>query len=97
MKCPVCNETELQGKQKYCSGACKTKASRNRNSGDNNVTLVTANVTVTDESVPNVTKGHWIGKAPHKPIWSECLREDCPQMHNPEPNWEPSCEKACCA
>jgi hypothetical protein len=28
MKCPICNDKELSGKQKYCSGACKQKALR---------------------------------------------------------------------
>lgn len=30
MKCPQCNNKELTGKQKYCSGACKMKASRTK-------------------------------------------------------------------
>ncbi len=46
MKCPVCDK-ELIGKQKYCSGACKMKAARNRNT---NVTKSSPNVT------PSVTK-----------------------------------------
>lgn len=32
MKCPVCNTSELVGKQKYCSGACRVRASRNKDS-----------------------------------------------------------------
>lgn len=49
MKCPVCNDKELVGRQKYCSGACKMKASRNRNIEDENVTLPT----VTPSNVTN--------------------------------------------
>lgn len=48
MNCPIDNKP-LVGKQKYCSGACKMKASRNRNMEDQNVTLATV-------TSPTVTK-----------------------------------------
>ena len=40
--------------------------------------------------------GHWFGKEPHIPIWTDCLRDDCAQGDNPKPDWEPTCQKPCC-
>lgn len=60
MKCPQCNDKELIGKQKYCSGACKMKASRSKNVtvGEIYKTPVKSAPSVTSEQesvTPNVT------------------------------------------
>lgn len=83
MKCPVCNTSELVGKQKYCSGACRVKASRTKTEPST-------------QSEPEKTKGHWVGRAPHRATWTECTRENCAHENNSEPNWEVTCAKACC-
>lgn len=91
MICPI-DGNELTGKQKYCSGACRVKASR---SVTPKQSVTAKNVTVEPNVTASVTHKHWVGKEPHVPILTECTRKDCTGSTE-EPNWVPSCTEPCC-
>lgn len=105
MKCPICNKVELTGKQTYCSAKCRKQASRDKDVTVGSVTEQ-SDVTVVPTKLeaprapeaPPDEHGHWIGKPPHRGMWTDCLRENCAQAdRQTPPDWEVTCTKLCCA
>lgn len=90
MKCPQCNVTELTGRQKYCSDACKQAAHRVKKMGG-----VHAEKIITDEH-PSRTETYSerldrriqetgsVGRKPIKVGYPEMFEVEVPSKHEME-------------